>query len=129
MIKEIRGITSLGLKEAKELVEGAPVSYFFFPNKYLCVLCVLCVGLLRKGDGSNRSQVDETVWERVTTIEAEKKRRKKKENARPANRGSNIYQPTNPGPFIPSNINIISSLAFLDQGGFISTYPFLKMDY
>jgi large subunit ribosomal protein L7/L12 len=29
VIKEIRGITSLGLKEAKELVEGAPVSSFF----------------------------------------------------------------------------------------------------
>ena len=26
VIKEIRGITALGLKEAKELVEGAPVS-------------------------------------------------------------------------------------------------------
>jgi len=26
VIKEIRGITNLGLKEAKELVEGAPVS-------------------------------------------------------------------------------------------------------
>jgi large subunit ribosomal protein L7/L12 len=29
VIKEIRAITSLGLKEAKELVEGAPVSFFF----------------------------------------------------------------------------------------------------
>ena len=28
VIKEVRAITSLGLKEAKELVEGAPVSYF-----------------------------------------------------------------------------------------------------
>lgn len=27
VIKEIRGLTSLGLKEAKELVEGAPVSH------------------------------------------------------------------------------------------------------
>ena len=30
VIKEIRGVTSLGLKEAKELVEGAPVSYLLF---------------------------------------------------------------------------------------------------
>lgn len=30
VIKEIRGITALGLKEAKELVEGAPVSYDSF---------------------------------------------------------------------------------------------------
>lgn len=29
VIKEIRGVTSLGLKEAKELVEGAPVSSIF----------------------------------------------------------------------------------------------------
>ena len=29
VIKEIRAITSLGLKEAKELVEGAPVSFFW----------------------------------------------------------------------------------------------------
>ena len=28
VIKEIRGLTSLGLKEAKELVEGAPVSSY-----------------------------------------------------------------------------------------------------
>jgi len=30
VIKEIRGVTTLGLKEAKELVEGAPVSCYMF---------------------------------------------------------------------------------------------------
>ncbi len=35
VIKEIRGLTSLGLKEAKELVEGAPVSH----DECCCYCC------------------------------------------------------------------------------------------
>ena len=38
MIKEIRGVTTLGLKEAKELVEGAPVScYMFYRRMFLFI--------------------------------------------------------------------------------------------
>jgi len=37
VIKEIRGVTTLGLKEAKELVEGAPVS------SYMLLLCMCYV--------------------------------------------------------------------------------------
>ena len=41
MIKEVRGITSLGLKEAKELVEGAPVSLTFLLQDLVACLFLL----------------------------------------------------------------------------------------
>lgn len=42
VIKEIRGITSLGLKEAKELVEGAPVSL-------AVLICFAIIFVVRRG--------------------------------------------------------------------------------
>jgi large subunit ribosomal protein L7/L12 len=42
VIKEIRGITNLGLKEAKELVEGAPVSFLVEMCCCCCCCCCCC---------------------------------------------------------------------------------------
>ena len=46
VIKEVRGITSLGLKEAKELVEGAPVSLTFLLQDLVACLFLLLSRLL-----------------------------------------------------------------------------------
>ena len=40
VIKEIRSVTSLGLKEAKELVEGAPVSFISSHSILCCLLSI-----------------------------------------------------------------------------------------
>lgn len=53
MIKEVRGITSLGLKEAKELVEGAPVSLtFLLQDLVACLLVVVAVLTVCEGGQS-----------------------------------------------------------------------------
>jgi len=52
VIKEIRGLTSLGLKEAKELVEGAPVSHMLLLLLLLLLSCIVVV--LFEKDASTR---------------------------------------------------------------------------
>ena len=48
VIKEIRGLTSLGLKEAKELVEGAPVSHTCCCCYDYCCCLVLLLSCLKR---------------------------------------------------------------------------------
>ncbi len=58
MIKEVRGITSLGLKEAKELVEGAPVSLTFLLQDLLgCLLVVVAVLTVCEREKERRSKL------------------------------------------------------------------------
>jgi hypothetical protein len=60
VIKEIRTVTSLGLKEAKELVEGAPVSTeVVYRHNTFCFLVVVVVCLVRREQEQEGGEIGE----------------------------------------------------------------------